>query len=386
MATPVILPKFSMTMEEGTILRWLKREGEPVTQGEPLAEVMTEKVDMEVEAPASGFLRGIRAQPGDVVPATQVIAYIVGPGEDVPAGPLEAAGPPETARPGRDLAEAGPKGPPPVAATPVARRLAREAGLDLAAVVGTGPAGRITEADVRAALARRGAPPPPPGPAAGPVAVERRMPLAGRRRTVARRTEQSAREIPHVYLVRAADMSAARAVRGEASYTAVAVYAAARALRTHPLMRAALDGDAIVVYEASHIGVAVDTPEGLIVPVVRDADRKDLLAIHQEIEALARRARDRTLSVAEVSGATFTVSNLGMFGLDQFTSLVNPPQSAILSVGAVRPRPWAVGDALAVRPVCYLTLAVDHRVADGAEGARFLEDLCRQLETMSAPA
>ncbi len=345
---PVILPKFDMLMEHGTIVRWLRSEGEEVRAGEPICEVMTDKVNMEVEAPASGILTGIRAKPGDVVPVTEVIAYILEPGESPPAG-TPAPAEPQT-----------------VPATPAARRLAKEAGIDLRTVRGTGPGGRITEADVRSALTHRPSP--------------NRVPLGGRRRAIAERTLQSAREIPHVYLSKTVELSLAAARRGAASYTAVMVWAAARALRGHPRLRTTVEGEELVVHEEIHIGVAVDTPDGLLVPVVREADRKALLALHEEIEALSRRAREGTLTPEEMRGGVFTVSNLGMFGIDHFTSLIVPGQAAVLSVGAVRVQPWAVGDAIALRPVCTLTLALDHRVADGADGARFLAELAAWLE------
>ncbi len=364
MATPVILPKLGMTMEEATILRWLKQEGDEVAKDEPLAEIMTEKVDMQIEAPAAGILRSIRARPGDVVPVAQIIAYIVAPGEDVPPPPPSV--PAATVAP--HAVPPAPHAPSsqgqPVAATPAARRVAREVGMDLSTIVGTGPAGSITEADVRVARSR-------PTPLA----------LSDRRRIIARRMAQSAREIPHIYLTRAVDLSGA-VVRGQASYTAVMVWAVARALRGHPFMRASLEGDTVVVYEALHIGVAVDAPEGLIVPVVRDADQKSFHTIHRELEVLVRRAREGALTLADVSDGVFTVSNLGMFGVDRFTALINPPQAALLAVGAVRPRPWVVDEALLVRPVAELTLALDHRIADGTAGARFLNDVCQRLETI----
>ncbi len=365
MATPVILPKLGMTMEEATILRWVKQEGDQVEKDEPLAEIMTEKVDMQIEAPAAGILRGIRAHPGDMVPVAQVIGYIVAPGEDVPAL-LAAVTPPGVESMCSAPSEVGlrAKGPP-VAATPAARRLAREAGLSLTTIAGTGPSGSVTEADVRAALTSQPAP--------------THVALSERRRVIARRMLQSARDIPHIYLMRAVDLSAA-VIRGQASYTALTVWAAARALRAHPLMRASIEGETLVVHEAIHVGVAVDTPDGLIVPVVRDADQRDFLTIHQELEALARRAREGSLTLAAVSDGVFTVSNLGMLGVDRFTALIHPPQAALLAVGAVRSRPWVVGDTLTVRPVCELTLAVDHRIADGAAGARFLNEVCSMLE------
>lgn len=376
MATPVILPKFSMTMEEGTILRWLKADGAAVAQGEPIAEVMTEKVNMEIEAPASGRLGGVRAAPGDTVAATSVIAYILGDGESppetpeaLPAGPAQPE-PAVPTHPAAAMPSESPAGGRSSTATPVARRLARDAGIEIATIVGTGPGGRVTEADVRAALA---VPARPSG-----------VGLSVRRRTIAQRMLRSAREIPHVYLTRVVDMSAAAAARRDASYTAVVVWAAARALGGHPRMRASFENDTVAVRDAIDIGVAVDTPEGLIVPVVRDAAHKDLAAIHREIETLAVKARTGELGIHDISEAVFTVSNLGMLGVDTFTALINPPQSSILTVGAVRPRPWVVDGAVAVRPLCELTVAVDHRVADGADGARFLAELCSILEHPSA--
>jgi len=377
MVTPVIVPKLGMTMEEATVIRWLKAEGDRVEKDEPLLEIMTEKVDMQVEAPASGVLRGIRVKPGDVVPVTQVIALILAEGEELPASIGLLAVPLPAAEAAGGASRAGTVGGAPpslpaealaratgevVPAVPAARRLAHEAGIDLRTIVGSGPAGRITEADVARALPDR---------------------AAARRRTMAGRMAQSTREIPHVYLFRSVDMTGAAAARGEASYTAVVVWAAARALRSHPLMRATLDGEMVVVRGAVHIAVAVDTPAGLVVPVVRDADRMELPALHREIERLASRARDDALTLDDVTGATFTVSNLGMFGVDAFTALINPPQSAILAVGGVSQRPWAVGEAVMVRPVCDLVLGIDHRVADGAAGARFLHDLCRALAAMA---
>lgn len=366
MARPVILPKFDMLMEQATVVRWLRQEGEQVRAGEPLVEVMTDKVNMEVEAPASGKLAGVRVGPGDVVPVTAVMAYILEPGESLPAESLPAGRPEQietTAAAGPAIGE-GPSETGPVAATPVARRLAKEAGLDLSTVRGTGPGGRITEADVRAALA------------AMTTGVSRTL---ERRRLVAERMVQSAREVPQVHLTRAVDMSVVERLRAGASYTAVVVWAAARALQRYPRLRTAPDG---TVADAVHVGVAVDTAEGLVVPVVRDADRKPLPVLNEEIGELARRARENALGLEDVRGAVFTVSNLGMLGVDRFTSLVVPGQAAILSVGAVRLRPWVVGDALALRPVCEFTLGLDHRVADGADGARFLEEFTRWLERL----
>ncbi len=363
MPYPVILPKFDMLMEQGTVVRWLKGEGEPVQAGEALVEVMTDKVNMEVEAPVSGTLAGIRARPGDVVRVTEVIAYILQPGEEVPVEPPRST---ETGG-GRSTSETSVTGKVPghrVTASPAARRLAKEAGLDLSGIRGTGPGGLITEADVRAALKGSAS--------AGGVSRAQE-----RRKRVAELMVESAREVPQVHLTRAVDVSVAHRSRGAASYTAVVVWAVARALREHPKLCTAPDG---VVAASVDVGVAVDTPEGLVVPVVREADRKSLRALDEEIRELARRAREGRLALGDVRGGIFTVSNLGMLGVDRFTSLVVPGQTAILSVGAVRLRPWVIGDALALRPVCEFTLGLDHRVVDGADGARFLESLARWLE------
>ncbi len=370
MATPVILPKLGMTMEDATILRWVKQEGETVSKDEPLLEIMTDKVEMQVEAPAAGVLRGIRVQPGEVVPVAQIIAYIVAAGE-----PLPAEMPPITRSPAVSVTPAPsvsrPVGPPAskgdvVAATPAARRVAREIALDLSKVTGTGPGGSITEADVRAALAR---------PERTPAAT------ADRRRAVAGRLLADTRGIPHIYLRRAVDLSSA-VVRGQASYTAITVWAAARALHAYPVLRSSFDGEAVIVHDAIHIGVVVDAPEAWLVPVVRDANRKSFLAIHRELEDLAQRARGHDLTPAETSDGVFTVANLGMFGVDQFSIAPAPPQVGMLAVGAVRPRPWAVGDSVKVRPICELTLALDHRIVDGVTGARFFDDVCRRLEAI----
>lgn len=368
MAYPVILPKFDMLMEQATVVRWLRQEGERVEAGDPLVEVMTDKVNMEVEAPTSGTLAGIRARPGDVVPVTEVMAYILQPGEELPPAlpsPGEARAEPSRREARPTMKPASGRS---VAATPAARRLAREAGLDLSTLRGTGPGGVVTEADVRAAA----------------EAIAGGLDRASeRRKRVAERMVESAREVPQVHLTRAVDLSAAQRARGGASYTAVVVWAASRALREHPRLRTAPDGS---VADSVHVGVAVETPEGLVVPVVRDADRKSLLVLDAEISELARKAREGRLALEEVRGAVFTVSNLGMLGVDRFTSLVVPGQAAILSVGAVRPRPWAVGEELELRPVCEFTLGLDHRVADGADGARFLESLARWLERVGEEA
>jgi len=369
MAIEVVMPKLGMTMEEGTIIRWLKKEGERVEEGEPLLEVMTDKVSMEVEAPVSGILRGVLAHEGDVVPVVQTIAYLCAPGEEPPGA---------VKRPAR--AEAPSTAPviveralPPVEgrvrASPAARRLAQERGIDLSQVNGTGPGGRITRADVEAFTPEKPLP-----------RVAKVIPLSGVRRTIAERMRKSAQEVPHIALTVEVDMGEAEAARGGCSYTALIVYLAARTLKGHPLLNASLRGDEILVFDEVNIGVAVAMEEGLIVPVIKGADAKTLAEIDAELEELARRTRDGELTPDEVTGGTFTVTNLGMYDVDQFTAIINLPESAILAVGRVVEKPVVINGRIAVRPVMSMTLSADHRVLDGAVAARFLRDLKAALE------
>lgn len=363
MATEVIMPKLGMTMQEGTIVRWLREEGEQVGKGEPILEIETDKVVMEVEAPASGILAGISAGPDEVVPVTEVIAYVLEPGEKLE----EVAKPPEK--------KAAPKPKKRIMVTPRARRLARENDIDLAQVEGSGPGGRIVEADVRALIEEREAKPPLEG-----IRVKERVPLRGRRKTIAERMQESARQAPHIALTVEVDMSEAERARRGCSFTALIVQAVARTLRRHPMVNASLQEDEIVLYDEVNVGVAMDTKEGLIVPVVKEADAKSLPEIDAEIEGLARRARESNLSLEEVTGGTFTVSNLGMFGVEDFHAIINPPQAAILAVGAIVERPVVVDGKVVVRPTLKMTISADHRVLDGATAAEFLGDVKATLE------
>jgi pyruvate dehydrogenase E2 component (dihydrolipoamide acetyltransferase) len=435
MAKAIIMPKFGFTQEESTIVAWLKDEGDVVEKGDPIAEVTTDKIDMEVEAPADGILGGIRYHKGDTVPVTKVIAYILAEGEQPPpAEEAPAAAPvgdvsPGPAAPGADatpvarrVAEAegvdlaavtgsGPGGkitrqdveahaagrvsaPPDegngrVRATPAARRVARERGIDLTAVAGTGPRGRVQEADALAAA--RGAAPSvaaPPAPA-GEVEI---IPLEGMRKTIADRMQHSYQQAPHITLTREVDMTNAIAFRAYAndrlpegalriSMTALIVKAAAWALREVPILNAHLMDDAIHLMPRINVGVAVALDGGLIVPVVHDADRRGLREVGAAVADLATRAREARLRPGDLKGGTFTVSNLGMLGIDQFTAILNPPEVGILAVGRTAQRfvPDERGEPVA-RPLMTVTLAVDHRAVDGALGARFLAALCDALE------
>jgi dihydrolipoamide dehydrogenase len=379
MAVEVLMPKLDMTMEEATIIRWLKQEGEWVEKGEPILEIMTEKIVMEVEAPASGILAGIRVGPDDVVPVGQVIAYILAPGEKL-----------------EDVAKVPPKVPPlkapaqqeikpiekvtpqfeKVRATPAARRLAREHGIDLTKVTPSGPHGEVVEEDVIAYM--KSLSEAVSIPSRGPRIAEK-IPLQGWRKITAQRMQQS-NEIPQIALTVEVDMSEAARKRGPCSFTAVIVQAVAQTLRKYPVVNSSLQGDEIIIYKDINIGVAVDTEQGLIVPVVKNADEKSLSEIDKEIKELARKAREGRLALEEVSGGTFTVSNLGMFGIDNFQALINPPQGAILAVGEIQDRPMAIGGHIEIRPTMKMTISADHRILDGATVARFLADVKVALE------
>ncbi len=423
MPVPVIMPKFEMAQESGKVLRWLKQEGETVIKGEAILEVETDKVAMEVEAPASGTLVGIRVGPGAVVPIGQPIAYILLPGEVWEGAPgaspaTSPAGAPRATPVAERIAQAhgvdlsvvpgtGPGGrvtkadveaflaqraaEGKVKAAPAARRLARELGVDLRQVEGTGPGGRIQSEDVRrAADALRGAvvPEAPARPA-----IRRRVPLAGMRRTIAERMSRSVREAPQFTVSIDVEMSRAMAIVEDlaawaereggprVTLTALLVKACAWALRRHPALNATLEGEEILEWEDVNIGVAVAVPEGLVVPVIHEADRRGLMEIAQILEEKARRAREGALRLEDVQGGTFTLSNLGMYGVDRFTAILNPPQAGILAVGRVAKRPVVGGgDEVVVRPVATLTLTADHRVIDGAQAAQFMDDLRWVLE------
>lgn len=370
MPTEVRLPRWGMGMLEGTVLRWYKQEGDPVTAGEPLAEVEAAKLTQPIAAPTSGVLARVVVPAGATVPVNELLALITAPGEALPEAP---AAPPTAARPVEPhRAAAAARGPEPrsVQATPLARRLAQEHGIDLGQVQGTGPGGRITDEDVRRAIA----------------AGARAIPFLGRRRAIAQRLRDSLQTMAQVTLVMEADVTALVAWREELkrqfdlTYTDLVVKAVALALREHPRLNARLEGETIRLLPEVHVGVAVALEDGLLVPVVRDADRKSLQEIAQEARRLAERARAGTLTPAEASGSTFTVTNLGMYGVDAFTPIVNPPEAAILGIGRIVERPVRQDGGLAWRQVMTLSLTFDHRLVDGAPAAAFLQAVRARLE------
>jgi len=386
--TKVILPKLGLTMDEGRLIAWHKKEGDRVEKGEILFEVETDKANMEIEASASGVVRRILLPADASAPVATVIALIADTVDeplppDIAAAParMPAASPltrnDSPAPTGAPLSQDGPSDR--VRSSPAARKRAQELGVDINVVRGTGPGGRVGLEDVEAVASSASTSASSSSTAVG----EKREPLTRMRRAVGEAMTRSVREAPQFSISRDVDMTAANERRRAAgvSYTDVIVAAAATALRAHPRLRSRFDGDAVIVSEKIDVGLAVAVDAGLIVPVVRDADRKTLAALREEREALETAVRSGRARADAFGGAAITVSNLGTFGVDRFTAIVNPPEASILAVGRVADRVIAVNGAPAVRPVVSLTLTVDHRVADGADAARYLDDVVKQLDT-----
>ena len=437
MATKVHMEALSPTMEEGQVVAWLKGEGDPVAQGDVLAEIETDKATMELVARGDGVLRAVFAGEGAVVPVGEVIAVIAAADEEIAAlaagawggggTPAEAPPPgsaaeepvasepvapsePAPSEPGVPSEPAAAASPPPqqgrVKASPVARRLAGELEVDLRAVAGSGPGGRVVKRDVEAAAEASAAAASPAAPELeapivapvapdGPVPEFEDVPLSQMRKTVARRLVESLGPVPHFFLTVDVEMGRAIEVRarvnqllkaegGKASLNDLVVKAAAAALARHPECNAWWQNDSIRRFNRVHIGVAVAVPDGLITPVIRDAHLKGLGRIGAEVRELAARARQKKLQPHEYTGSTFSISNLGMFGIEEFTAVINPPEAGILAVGAVEERPVVVDGQVVARPRMRITMSCDHRVIDGAQGARFLATLKAFLEEPAA--
>jgi pyruvate dehydrogenase E2 component (dihydrolipoamide acetyltransferase) len=466
MATKVYMEALSPTMEEGRLITWLKKEGEDVAEGDLLAEVETDKATMELVARGSGVMRKQLLGDGDTANVGSLIAVIAEADEDIEGivgegavaeqsastaeAPAEEAvekagasgaavaaagqtephqaqkgegGAVESAAPsagggvggetgaaaetvGPDAGNGGAAGGR-LRASPLARRLAAEGGVDLSNLQGTGPGGRIVKRDIEVALEGAAAEPAAepagpaereeavsaPAPAAAPAAGARyrEIPLSQMRKTIAKRLTQSIGPVPHFFLTSEIDMAEAMAFRKKineryadegikVSPNDLLIKAVAAALRKHPWVNSAWTGEAIRQYDEIHIGVAVAVDEGLITPIVRDADRKGIGEIAQEVKELAGRAREKKLKPEEYTGGTFSISNLGMFGIVEFTAVINPPEAAILAVGAIEDKVVPVDGEAAVRPRMRVTLSCDHRVVDGATGAQFLQTLKSFLE------
>jgi pyruvate dehydrogenase E2 component (dihydrolipoamide acetyltransferase) len=388
MVTEVVMPKMGYDMTEGTIVRWRKHEGDEVKRGDIIAEVETSKVTVEVEAYSSGILRKILVPEGQTVPVGEVVAIIADRDEPIP-GVTEKAAPRDRAPQAVKTAptpEGAEEEAPRIPASPIARRMAREQGLDLRQVMGTGPGGRIIKEDIETFLAKRPAEAPTPSPA--PVAaVSHEIPYEERelsrlRQTIARRMAESKRVAPHFYVTSEIDMTEALKLRqglnaiGEAakiSVTDMLVKAAARTLQEFREVNASFADGKIRVYRRINIGIAVALDQGLVTPVLPDCDKKPLAQIAREAKELVERARTGRMRPEDLTPGTFTISNLGMFDVDEFVAVINPPEAAVLAVGSVIPRPVVVGGEVRVADRVRVTLSADHRVIDGAVAARFLQ-------------
>ncbi|MGH3294094.1 MAG: dihydrolipoamide acetyltransferase family protein [Trebonia sp.] len=423
----VLMPRLSDTMEEGVLSQWVARVGDQVRKGDVLAVIETDKAAMDMEAYDEGVLTRILVQEGAAVPIGTPIAVIGGGGAAEASAPSPAAAPDHPERPVvPPPAPAPPSGEPaatPVHASPLARKLARERGVDLAAVSGSGPGGRIVRADIEQAARERGSAQPVPLPAAAPAGAARpapggplaaspatvapqpapavtaplapaadveEIPLTTVRRLTAQRLAASAREAPHFYLTVVATADPLLAFRAQANgrrgadaritVTDLLIKACAAALAAHPEVNASWDETRILRHRQVSIGIAVALDDGLVVPVIRDADRKTLTEIARQARDLTTRARERKLTPDELSGGTFTISNLGMYGIRQFTAVINPPQAAILAVGEAVRQPVVHDDQVTIATTMTLTLSIDHRAVDGATGAVFLTRLKDLIE------
>ena len=452
MATQVIMPKLSPTMEEGQLSRWLKKEGDKVSMGEPLAEIDTDKATMEMQALGSGVLRKILIQEGQSAPLGQLIAIIGEPEEDISALTNQAAKPSQAAetQPAKDATaspdasdakesdqpkatptsapEASDKAPDKAAAnvagngqdpkqtegepsgrlivSPLAARMAAESGIDLRSVSGTGPGGRIIKRDVENLIGQAKTEPSSisqmpqrhlraveSGPfqksSTAQASAYRDEPASEMRRTIAKRLVTSLGPIPHFFLTTEIEMDRAAEMRSginsldpelKISLNDIIIKVVAAALMQHPQVNASFQDKVVRYYEHADIGVAVAIDEGLNTPIVRSADEKSLSEIAEEVRDLAERARNRKLRPEEFLGASFSISNLGMFGIDEFTAVINPPEGAILAVGAMSPKPVVRDNEVVVRQMMRVTMSCDHRVIDGATGAKFLQTFKKILE------
>jgi pyruvate dehydrogenase E2 component (dihydrolipoamide acetyltransferase) len=403
----VTMPRLSDTMEEGTIASWLKKPGDQVARGEVIAQIETDKATMDLTAFEAGTLQEILAPEGSTVQIGKPVARIgsVAPvsARAAPAAPAEAPAarapePPATAQPAppppaRAAEPAEPAADGKVRASPVARHIAAEHGLDLAQIQGSGPQGRVIRSDVEAALATSPTPAPPQAPRAPsqpqpqPAAGDEKVQLSQMRRTIARRMAESTRAVPHFFLTVTVDATELVKLRTQiteqgvkVSFNDLVVKGAALALRKVPEVNVSFAEDSLIKHAQVHIGIAVATERGLIVPVIRNVDQKALSQIAQEARDLAERAQAGKLQPNDYIGGTFTVSNLGMFGVEQFNAVINPPEAAILAVGAIVKEPADYQGEIALRDRMRLTLSVDHRALDGATGARYLQALKELFE------
>ncbi len=400
MAVSVVMPALEMAQETGKLVSWLKKEGEPVKKGEMLLEVETDKAVVEIEAAGDGILGGVTAKEGDVVPVGQTIAWLLKPGEQPPTNVAAAqTGRKMDSAPSAAAVAAAPAAPEPVSAagakiSPKARRLAREHGVDIAKLRGSGPGGEILAEDIMKASAGPAASPaatarPTSPPAAAPSGPPEAVSSIGR--IMAERTTQSWTSVPHFFVTREVDATALNATRErwipiiershgvKVTHTDLIVAAVARALHLHPRMNGSWANDKISLNSHVNVALAMAVENAVVTAVIRDTDRIGLGDIAKQRKELAERARANRLQPADITGATFTISNLGMFNVDAFTAIIVPPQAGILAVGAITERVVARDGLIGVRPTVNLTLSSDHRVVDGARAAAFLNDVVLSL-------
>ena len=417
MATNILMPALSPTMTEGTLSRWLKKEGEPIHAGDVIAEIETDKATMEVEAVDEGVLGKILVADGTQgVKVNEPIAVLVAEGEQVPTSappPKPAASAPQQAKPAEPPKQAPAPTPKSgngedhgegerIFVSPLAKRMAQQAGIDLAALKGSGPNGRIVKADIDAAL-QKGAPAAPPAaaaraPAAAPSAAitapHKLVPHSSMRKVIARRLTEAKSTIPHFYnsmdieidaLIRLMnDLNGKAPKEGPGAYSLtindLVIKASAATMQRVPTVNASWTDEGVALYDDIDISVAVAIPDGLITPIVRRADQKGLATISREMKDLVSRARTNKLKPEEFQGGGFSISNMGMYGVSEFAAVINPPQAAILAVAAGQKRPVVKNDSLAIATVMTCTLSVDHRVVDGALGAQWLREFKRVVE------
>jgi 2-oxoglutarate dehydrogenase E2 component (dihydrolipoamide succinyltransferase) len=415
MSTNVVMPQMGESIAEGTIVRWIKKVGDHVDRDEPLFEISTDKVDAEIPSPAAGVLLDIQVKEGETVPVNSVVAVIGAAGEGksaapAPSGNGKGAKPPQTVP---QAAVGQPEGPPDPRApsiedlrrhksSPLVRKIAREHDVDIRLIKGTGISGRVTKSDILGFIESGGSTAAPqaggaaqvtgrPGPAYRPGERVQIVPMSVMRKKIAEHMVLSAHTSPHVYSVyevnfgRVASLRDQRKAQYEAAgakltYTAFIAKVIVDALREFAIVNASIDGDNIVYKKDINLGIAVALDNGLIVPVIRNADEKNLLGLSRAINDLGSRARSKKLNPEDVQGGTFTITNPGIFGAVYGLPLINQPQVAILGVGAIEKRAVVVDDAIAIRPVCHLTLGYDHRLIDGAEAGRFLSYVKERLE------
>jgi len=396
MAISVVMPALEMAQETGKLLAWRKKEGEPITKGEPLLEIETDKAVVEIEAPADGILAGVRSHEGAVVPVGETIAWIVAPGEKPPVSASSATptGRTKTGDSVKPTAATTPttQASPPksIGISPKARRLAKENGIDLAQIRGTGPDGTITTEDV---LATKNSSGTSPEPATESIASSSLSTVA---RLMAERTTKSWTTVPHFFVMRDADSGKLLELQKKfkskydksqqvtPSITDCIISLIARVLERHPAVNSSWVNDVVRQNSSINISLAIAVPDGVVAPVIHKANKATLLEIATQRVALADRARANRLLPADLSGGTFTVSNLGMYKVDAFTAIITPPQAAILAVGVVSDRVVAVNGKPAIRPVMTLSLSSDHRVLDGARAAVFLNDVVEAIREPEA--